>query len=358
MPDKKIIHIDMDAFFAAVEQRDFPEYRNKPLIVGGSPQSRGVVATCSYEARKFGIRSAMPCAHAFRLCPQAIFVRPRFDVYKQVSQTIRKIFAKYTSVIEPLSIDEAYLDVTDSKLEQGSATLIAKRIRQEIQQKTQLTASAGISYNKFLAKIASDINKPNGQFVITPENGENFIAQLEIGKFYGIGKATEAKMKNLGIYNGADLRQWRREQLVHHFGKAGHYYFAIARGIDNRSVATKGERKSIGTETTFAYDIDDIKEIKTIIRNLCQKVAQQLKSKHYKAQTLTLKVKFANFRQITRSFTNPVPLDNAKKMTQIAYFLLQRATINEQKIRLLGITASQIRDNRQTAIPLQLSLFD
>ena len=355
---RKIIHIDMDAFFAAVEQRDFPEYQNYPIVVGGSPQSRGVVATCSYEARKFGIHSAMPCSHAYRLCPKAIFVKPRFDAYKEASQIIRKIFHEYSDKVEPLSIDEAYLEVTDSELHQGSATLIAQEIRQKIYQETQLTASAGISYNKFLAKIASDINKPNGQFVITPKNGERFIAQLPIGKFYGIGKVTEKKMTSLGIHNGADLRNWHKEQLESYFGKAGSYYYSIARGVDNRKVGEPTQQKSIGTETTFAYDLSDYEEMEQVIHKLCIKVAKQLKATNTKALTITIKVKFSDFKQVTRSFTNHSLLDQPRNIFQIAQVLLKRAEINNKKVRLLGVTASQIHHANQAARPIQLSLFD
>ncbi|MEX2455980.1 MAG: DNA polymerase IV, partial [Balneolaceae bacterium] len=235
-PQRKIIHIDMDAFFASVEQRDFPQYRGKPLLVGGSPQGRGVIAAASYEARKFGIHSAMPASKAVRLCPSAIFVKPRFDVYKEVSQQIRAIFLDYTDLVEPLSLDEAYLDVTENHKGIPSATLIAREIKKRIKEETGLTASAGISENKFLAKIASDMDKPDGIYLISPERAEAFIEDLPIGKFHGVGKATQEKMERLGIHTGKDLKTWNEVNLVKHFGKSGHHYYRIARGIDNRIV--------------------------------------------------------------------------------------------------------------------------
>jgi DNA polymerase-4 len=235
----------MDAFYASVEQRDFPEYRGKPLIVGGPPDSRGVVAACSYEARRFGIHSAMPSSRAWRLCPQAIFVKPRFDVYRTVSREIQAVFYEFTDKVEPLSLDEAYLDVSECNRWSGSATLIAKEIKSRIRLKTGLTASAGVSYNKFLAKIASDMDKPDGLYVIKPEQGEAFIEKLPIGRFFGVGRATEAKMKQLNIHTGLDLKNWSRDDLVAHFGKPGGYYYEIARGIDRRAVNSHRIRKSI-----------------------------------------------------------------------------------------------------------------
>jgi len=275
---RKIIHIDMDAFFAAVEQRDQPEYRYKPVIVGGSPEDRGVVAACSYEARKFGIHSAMASAKAKKLCPDAIFLRPRFNVYRQVSTEIQAIFRSFTDQVEPLSLDEAYLDVTECTLHKGSATLIAKALKQKIKRQTGLTASAGVSYNKFLAKIASDMDKPDGLFLIKPEQGEEFIAQLPIRKFFGVGKATEKKMNALGIFTGTDLKQWSKENLVTKFGKTGHYYFNVARGIDNRPVKNSRVRKSLGTETTFSQDLSDVSLMLSQLNTLAHQVAEQISS--------------------------------------------------------------------------------
>jgi len=252
---RKIIHVDMDAFFASVEQRDQPEYQGQPLIVGGQPNSRGVVAACSYEARKFGIHSAMPSSRAYRLCPKAIFVKPRFEAYRAVSNQIREIFWRYASQVEPLSLDEAYLDVSYTEAFDGSATRIAQAIKADILSTTKLNASAGVSYNKFLAKIASDMDKPNGLYVIKPEQGMDFVANLPVGQFHGIGPATEAKMQKLGIHTGADLRNKSLAQLVERFGKSGQYYYNIARAIDERPVRSQRVRKSLGKETTFAEDV-------------------------------------------------------------------------------------------------------
>ena len=270
--NRKIIHIDMDAFFAAVEQRDHPELRGKPVIVGGQPNSRGVVATCSYEARRFGIHSAMPSSRAYQLCPHAIFIRPRIPAYRQVSLQIHSIFRNYTNLIEPLSLDEAYLDVTASSLFRGSATLIAENIRKEILKQTGVTASAGISYNKFLAKLASDMNKPDGQYVIKPDQGETFVEQLPIGKFFGVGKVTEARMQSLGIYTGADLKAKSLQELCELFGKSGAYYYDIARGIDQRPVTSHRIRKSIGSETTFQQDLSRREEMLEWLYKLAREV--------------------------------------------------------------------------------------
>jgi len=298
-----IIHIDMDAFYASVEQRDFPQYRNKPVVVGGDPEKRGVVATCSYEARTFGIHSAMPCAHAMRLCPKAIFVRPRFEVYRDISQQIREVMFSYTELVEPLSLDEAYLDVTHAKRSFGSPTLVAKAIKSEIQQVTQLTASAGISYNKFLAKIASDMDKPDGLTLITEKQGPAFVKQLAIGKFHGIGPATESKMQDLGVYTGEDLLAWSLDELKPIFGKVSEYYYNVARGIDKRKVVSHRERKSIGSEKTFHEDMQDIDEMLHRLQQLAEEVWLDLSNKKMTARTVTIKVKFNNFVQLTRSCT-------------------------------------------------------
>jgi DNA polymerase-4 len=307
---RKIIHIDMDAFFAAVEQRDFPDLRNKPLIVGGLPDTRGVVATCSYEARKYGIHSAMPSAHAARLCPAAVFVKPRFEAYREASAQIRKIFTGYTDLIEPPSLDEAYLDVSGSAACQGSATLIAQDIQQKIRQQTELTASAGVSYNKFLAKIASDINKPNGLYVIRPELGTQFIEALPIGKFHGVGKATEKKMQALGIFTGKDLKRLSLALLQHYFGKSGLHYYNICRGTDPRPVNNHRTRKSIGIETTFQKDIDCHDSAMTQLLALLNKALDKTACQKLLAHTLTVKIKYHDFVQITRSRTLQEPITN------------------------------------------------
>jgi len=259
--NRKIIHVDMDAFYASVEQRDDPSLCGKPVIVGGSPDSRGVVAACSYESRAFGVHSAMPASEARRRCPQAIFLRPRFSVYRQVSSEIQAIFRRHTDLVEPLSLDEAYLDATDVLTHGGSATLLARELKEQIKSQTGLTASAGVSYNKFLAKVASDIDKPDGLFVIRPEQGPQFVAELPVRKFFGIGRATEAKMKRLGIRTGADLRQWELDALIDHFGKAGNFYYHIARGMDDRPVRSRRVRKSLSSETTFPEDLTSTDEM-------------------------------------------------------------------------------------------------
>jgi DNA polymerase-4 len=351
---RKIIHIDMDAFFAAVEQRDNPQYRNKPLIVGGKPNSRGVVATCSYEARKFGIHSAMPSSQAYRLCPQAIFVKPRFEVYKEVSVTIRRIFSEYTELFEPLSLDEAYLDVTDLTRCQGSATLIAKEIKQKIQQQTGLIASAGISYNKFLAKIASDINKPDGLYLITPDQGPGFVEQLDIGKFHGIGKATEKKMHVLGIRTGNDLRKCPLPLLIQYFGKSGQHYFNIARGIDNRLVTNSRPSKSVGVEITFQEDIEDQTAILQQLSALLDKALTRLAVKQMTAYTLTIKLKYHDFVQITRSKTLPQAITRIEGFDVILADLLKDTEIGTKKVRLLGVALSSLH----TSAPLHYQQMD
>jgi DNA polymerase IV len=354
---RKIIHIDMDAFYASVEQRDFPEYRGKPLIVGGAPDKRGVVAACSYEARKFGIHSAMPSSRAYRLCPQAIFQRPRFDVYRQVSSQIAEVFKEYTDMIEPLSLDEAYLDVTDSDLHRGSATLIARNIKHDIKAKTGLTASAGVSYNKFLAKIASDMDKPDGLYVIKPEQGVEFIEQLPIGKFYGIGKATEAKMLALDIKSGKELKQWPREKLVSRFGKAGNYYYDIAQGIDNRPVVSSRIRKSLGTETTFEQDLGDKQHMLNVLNDLAVKVAESMQRRNLHAKTLTIKVKYADFTQVTRSLTMEEAFSEVSSITPHLPGLLNKTEAGDKKVRLLGVTASNFLSEKETADSAQIDLI-
>lgn len=341
---RKIIHIDMDAFFASVEQRDHPEYMDQPLIVGGKPDSRGVVAACSYAARRFGIHSAMPCSKAYRLCPQAIFVPPRFDAYRQASVEIHEIFREYTDIIEPLSLDEAYLDVSSCSQFSGSATLIARDIREKIFARTVLTASAGISYNKFLAKIASDMDKPNGQTVIHPEEGEAFVAKLPIGRFYGVGKVTEGKMQSIGINTGADLRNFTIDELKARFGKAAEYYYYIARGIDNRPVQNTRKRKSIGAETTFSEDKTDTTEMIAQLNYLGEKVMASLDKKQMTARTLTIKVKFDNFRQVTRSHTFADSYIDKELVKKWIPLLLNKTSAGDNPVRLLGVTLSTLAD--------------
>lgn len=352
---RKIIHIDMDAFFASVEQLDEPKFRGKPLIVGGKPESRGVVAACSYEARSFGIRSAMPCSKAYKLCPQAIFTPPRMARYREVSHIIMDIFCYFTDIIEPLSVDEAFLDVTTNKLQQPSATRLAEIIRQKIHSETGLTASAGVSYNKFLAKIASDLDKPNGLSVILPDDAYEFLGELPIGKFYGVGKVTEQKMRNIGIKNGKDLRQFSKEDLLFHFGKTGAFYYDMVRGKDNRPVSLSRIRKSIGSETTFHNDILDTKEIDRVLNLLAEKISGSLEKRHYVCQTVTLKVRYHDFKTITRSTTSNHSLWTTKHILERVSQLKQSTEIGNKKIRLLGISVSKLND-KSTRKPYQLKL--
>src|SRR6266498_679955 len=306
-PSRKIIHVDMDAFYASVEQRDNPELRGKPVAVGGS-LARGVVAASSYEARKFGVHSAMPSLIAKRKCPDLIFVKPRFDAYKAISLQIREIFADYTAVIEPLSLDEAYLDVTENLKGIISATRIAEEIRARIRAETELTASAGVSYNKFLAKLASDYRKPDGLFVITPSMGPEFVERLPVGKFHGIGPATTARMNAHGIHTGADLREQSLDFLQRHFGKAGAFYYWISRGVDERPVRADRVRKSVGAETTFFSDLFALGEARDALKPIIEKVWHHCEATGTWGRTVTLKVKYADFHQITRSLTCDAPV--------------------------------------------------
>lgn len=341
---RKIIHIDMDAFYASVEQRDRPEYRGKPLIVGGDPQSRGVVAACSYEARKFGIHSAMASATAYKHCPQAIFIRPRFDAYRSASLQIREIFFEYTDLVEPLSLDEAFLDVTENKKQMPSATIIAQEIRKKIFKKTNgLTASAGVSFNKFLAKVASDHNKPNGITVITPDKADAFIDQLAVRKFFGVGKVTEERMTALGIRTGRDLKQFDQDDLVALFGKAGKYFYDIAHGIDDRPVKPDRIRKSAGKEVTLREDILDVDLMLQILGDLADKVALLLKRENKKGYTVTLKIKYFDFKSITRSATMPDPIDDAEAMMAQIEKLIRHTEAGQKKVRLLGVTVSNFQ---------------
>lgn len=338
---RKIIHVDMDAFFASVEQRDNPALRGKPVAVGGSA-ARGVVAAASYEARAFGVRSAMPSVTARRKCPDLIFVPPRFEVYRAVSARIRTIFAEFTDLIEPLSLDEAYLDVTINKPGIPAASTIAQQIRARILQDTGLTASAGVSYNKFLAKIASDINKPDGQAVIPPARGADFVEALPVTRFHGIGPATAARMERLGIRTGADLKARDPAFLRAHFGKAGAWYHDIARGIDHRPVQPNRPRKSIGSEDTFATDISDLATAGAQVAALAARVWQQAQARQISGRRLVLKVKYADFRQITRSRSQALPFAHEAEFTEQAQALLAPLFPPPQGIRLLGVTLSAL----------------
>jgi DNA polymerase-4 len=338
---RKIIHIDMDAFYASVEQRDNPGYRGKPLVVGGLPQGRGgVVATASYEARKFGIRSAMPSKQALQLCPDALFVRPRFAAYKEVSQKIREIFSRYTDLIEPLSLDEAYLDVTSDKQNIGSAIEIAKQIKQAIKDELQLTASAGISINKFVAKIASDMNKPDGLTFIGPSAIEGFMEKLPVEKFHGVGKVTAAKMKKMGLHTGADLKNLTKDEIKKHFGKPGHFYYRIVRGVDERAVQPHQETKSISAEDTFAYDLTTYDEMVAELDKLAINVSKRLANYELKGRTVTLKIKYSDFKQITRCKSFAFPVFDADIISSAAKELLAATSPEDKKTRLLGIGIS------------------
>jgi DNA polymerase-4 len=330
----------MDAFFASVEQRDNPGLRNKPVIVGGQPNSRGVVAACSYEAREFGIHSAMACSRAYRLCPQANFVPPRFEAYREVSDKIREIFWRYASEVEPLSLDEAYLDVTYTEAYAGSATRIAQAIKQDILAETNLIASAGVSYNKFLAKIASDMDKPDGLYVIKPEQGADFVASLPVGKFHGVGPATEAKMKKLGIETGLDLRVWSQAELAMKFGKSADYYYHIARGIDHRPVRSTRIRKSLGKETTFSEDILDVAVLLNHLNALAEKVFERLQQLELTGKTLTLKVKYADFKQVTRAQSCSEIIKDLTSLRVMLPDLLSRTEAGQKAVRLVGVTVS------------------
>jgi len=341
---RRIIHVDMDAFYASVEQRDNPELRGKPVAVG-SPAARGVVAAASYEARAYGVRSALPSVTAKRRCPDLIFVPPRFETYRAVSAQIREIFAEHTDLIEPLSLDEAYLDVTDNKQGIVIATEIATMIRARIKEVTGLNASAGISYCKFLAKMASDLNKPNGQAVITPKNGSVFVEGLAVKKFHGVGPATAAKMERLDIFTGADLKAKSLAFLQQHFGKSGAWYYNIARGIDHRSVQPDRPPKSVGVEDTFTIDIFDLEAARAEITPLAAEVWRRCESKGLQGRTVTLKVTYTDFQKITRSRTAVAPFAAADELESAARALLDPLFPSAKGIRLLGVTLSSFIDD-------------
>jgi DNA polymerase-4 len=353
---RKIIHVDMDAFFASVEQRDNAELQGKPVAVGGSTR-RGVVAAASYEARVFGVRSAMPSLTAQRLCPDLIFVKPRFEVYRAVSQQIRAIFAEYTPLVEPLSLDEAYLDVTENLKGMESATATARAIRAAIKEQTGLNASAGISYNKFLAKQASDHNKPNGQYTITPDMGEAFVSGLKIGKFHGVGPATAAKMERLGIFSGADLRQQTLEFLTEHFGKSGPRFFAIARGEDQRQVNPDRERKSVGSESTYFDDLTTSAQVERAILEQLDDVWKYVERNGITGRTLTIKIRYRDFEQHTRSRSAPAPIHAKEEAAQMVLALVRGAFPLVKPVRLLGVTLHNLeRPGAEAPAAQQMSL--
>lgn len=344
----------MDAFYASVEQRDNPELRGRPVAVGGA-RERGVVAAASYEARQFGVRSAMPSVTALRKCPELVFVPPRFAVYKEISRQIRAIFAEYTPLIEPLSLDEAYLDVTHNLKDIVSATQIAREIRAKILAETGLTASAGISYNKFLAKLASDYRKPNGQFVVRPEQGLAFVEGLAVGQFHGIGPVTAARMNQLGIFTGADLRAQPVELLHQHFGKAGRYYHAIARAEDHRPVEADRLRKSVGSETTFAQDLTAFTDLLDGLRPSIEEVWEYCQRSGILGRTVTVKVKYADFQQITRSRSSVGPIPSQAVLERLCRELVEGLFPLPKGVRLLGVSLSSL-NNEQPAAGRQLTL--
>ncbi|SCJ50724.1 DNA polymerase IV [uncultured Clostridium sp.] len=356
--NRKIIHIDMDAFYASVEQRDNKELRGKPVIVGGSPESRGVVATCSYEARKFGIHSAMPSKVAYVRCPHAIFVPPRFDVYHKVSCQIREIFKRYTDIIEPLSLDEAYLDVTENKKGIEYASVIAKRIKHDIYKEIGITSSAGVSYNKFLAKIASDYQKPNGLTVITPEKAQQFIDKLPIKKFFGIGKVTEKTLKMMGINNGYDLRNMELIQLETIFKKKGYDMYNFARGIDHRPVKVSRERKSVGAESTFISNVNfDSDELNEHIKEVVKDVYMRLNSINKSGKTITVKVKYEDFQQVTKRHTLKTPIHTYDDILGNTNILIEKIKDKNKQIRLIGVSISNLSD-KEKEMYTTISLFD
>lgn len=352
-PVRKIIHVDMDAFFASVEQRDNPDLMGKPVVVG-SESKRGVIAAASYEARKYGVRSAMSSVLAKRKCPDLIFVRGNFEKYKTVSRQIREIFYEYTDLVEPLSLDEAFLDVTHAKKGKPSATLIAKEIKQRIKELTDLTASAGVSYCKFLAKVASDINKPDGLFVITPDEAEAFLEKLEVKKFFGIGRVTAEKLHKQGIKTGADLKKIHQADLIRQFGKAGIYYYNIVRGLDNRPVVSSRERKSLGAEHTFETDYFSLDDLQQRLQEITDEVWKRLQRAQTFGRTLTLKIKFADFEQITRSKTMTDLILSRSDIHEIASELLNNEVPFVKGVRLLGITLSNFPQSEKG--PVQLTL--
>jgi DNA polymerase-4 len=340
---RKIIHVDMDAFFASVEQRDRPDLKGLPVAVGGSPSGRGVIAAASYEARRFGVRSAMPSARAVRLCPDLVFVKPRFDRYKEASEVIRCVFFEYTDLVEPLSLDEAYLDVTENHFGIRSAREVALQIKSKIRERTGLTASAGIATNKFLAKMASDLDKPDGLSVITPEKAPEFLKQLQIGRFHGIGKATEQRLVLLGIETGEDLLKWSEVDLAKEFGKAGHHYYRIVRGLDERPVSPDRVRKSIGKERTFSEDLSDPDEMIEILDTLALEVLSVLVRLERAAKTVTLKVRYSDFETITRSRSLAQWIhaeEDLEVMKGVIRELFEETEAGDRNVRLLGVTLS------------------
>lgn len=349
---RKIIHIDMDAYYASVEQYDFPELRGKPLAVGGS-ETRGVVSAASYEARKFGVRSAMSGVQAKKLCPALVFVKPRFERYTEISKKIRKIFYEYTDLVEPLSLDEAYLDVTQNKKGNPSATLLAQEIRKRIFEETGLTASAGISINKIVAKIASDFNKPNGQKTVNPDEVQPFLEFLEIRKFYGIGKVTTERMYQLGIFTGKDLKERSLEFLEKHFGKSGTHYYYTVRGIHNSPVKPNRISKSVGAERTFNQNISSEIFMVERLESIANELERRLQKHKIAGKTVTLKIKYSDFTQQTRSKTLPYFISDKALLLETAQELLYQEKLKES-VRLLGISLTNLNTETKKTVVVQL----
>lgn len=349
---RKIIHIDMDAFYASVEQKDFPELKGKPLAVGGS-EIRGVISAASYEARKFGVRSAMSGVQAKKLCPELVFVRPRFERYSEISKIIRKIFYEYTDLVEPLSLDEAYLDVTQNKKGNPSASLLAQEIRKRIFEETGLTASAGISINKFVAKVASDYNKPNGQKTVNPDEVEPFLEALDIRKFYGIGKVTAERMYQFGIYTGKDLKNRSLEFLEQHFGKSGTHYYYIVRGIHNSPVKPNRISKSVGAERTFNENLSSEVFMEERLESIAKELEKRLQKHKIAGKTVTLKIKYSDFSQQTRSKTLPYFISDKALLLETAKELLYQEKLKES-VRLLGISLNNLNTEVKKTVVVQL----
>ena len=336
---RKIIHIDMDAFYASIEQNDNDNLRGKPVAVGGNKEG-GVIAAASYEARKFGIKSALSSRIASRLCPQLIFVKPRFDRYKEISNRIISIFHEYTDLVEPLSLDEAYLDITHAKIGPKSATLIAIDIKKKIKERTGLIASAGISFNKFLAKIASDMKKPNGLYVILPENAEAFIEKLPIKKFHGIGKITADRMKHAGIFTGKELKEKTRVDLCLRYGKQGNYYYNVARGIDHRLILSDRKRKSISVENTFSNHLMTLSDLQSNLKPITEEVFRRYQLGSVISRTISLKIKYGNFKQVTRSKSQKKGIVSFSEIQVLIKSLLNQDLLHDAGIRLLGLSLS------------------
>ena len=351
---RKIIHVDLDAFYASVEQRDNPALRGKPVAVGGSADKRGAVAAASYEARAYGVYSATPSRTAKYKCPDLIFVPPRFEVYKAIAVQIREIFHHYTDLVEPVALDEAYLDVTENKFSIASAQEIAQLIRSDIFTATQLTASAGVSVNKFLAKMASGLNKPNGMAVILPHQGLDFVSQLPIEKFHGIGKVTATKLHEMGIFTGADLRERSLSELIAKFGKVGRFYYQIARGEDERLVVANRVRKSVSMETSYDPDLNDRLSIEQALAQVAIDLHARLEKSEIKGQTLTLKVKFADYSQVTRSVTKTMAFTEVRSIQEASRRLVGALDLEGRSVRLLGLGIGKLMNEEKDFQQLRL----